>query len=680
MLDKTFKIFTIFTLVISMSWPGLVAIAEEENDTGGEKIVICHSTNDSENKYQEVEVDLHAWNDKTSSHSNHENDFEKVGDECVGESTACDDADEDGVCDDNDNCPNIKNSDQADEDGDGIGNVCDIPDEICDDNIDNDLDSTIDCDDSDCDKFSACNIVEPVCGNGEKEEGEACDDGNTDNNDGCSSICTIEEESDSDDDQKVETELSDPVCGNGLQEGKEECDDGNTDNNDGCDQTCGIELTPKTTIVVVKTICGNGEKEADEECDDGNTDNNDGCSSICTIEEESDSDHDQKIETELSDPVCGNNNLESGETCDDGNVLDNDGCSSVCKIESPEPKKAITSASVSTGFVRSITRGNNPVVKAKWEMHSNKDDENHYLGTDDSTAIGSQFLPSGKFEVDTTITVCAIVTDPDGVSDINGVYADIWYPQGVYLGNKHESDRSGCGQKHGNEFRLNKLSKMDGIDLVCDNIKSSNNNLITWNDGYNYDEVCLETGELWKEKAYVYCAEHNLSYEDPSGAYRTLIMAQDKYGLDGTLENNFKYLQLTAFEVDFDSVFYGDVKLNTPKIISGNLEFNPGDKLPTVRNVGNTRLTLKIKQNDMGLGKTDNKWNVQWRARIGSNANFKLYHPNKSAILANELDLSETNEMDFEIKVFKFPPAHGSNNYGGEMTITAKWAEHLTCS
>ena len=38
---------------------------------------------------------------------------------------ACPDADEDGILDANDNCPNNKNADQADSDSDGIGNGCD---------------------------------------------------------------------------------------------------------------------------------------------------------------------------------------------------------------------------------------------------------------------------------------------------------------------------------------------------------------------------------------------------------------------------------------------------------------------------------------------------------------------------------------------------------------------------
>lgn len=38
--------------------------------------------------------------------------------------------------------------------------------------------------------FSVVAPDEPICGNGEVEEGEACDDGNDDNHDGCTTACT----------------------------------------------------------------------------------------------------------------------------------------------------------------------------------------------------------------------------------------------------------------------------------------------------------------------------------------------------------------------------------------------------------------------------------------------------------------------------------------------------------
>ncbi|MBX7194274.1 MAG: DUF4215 domain-containing protein [Sandaracinaceae bacterium] len=68
-----------------------------------------------------------------------------------------------------------------------------------------------------------------TCGNGFRETGETCDDGNTMEGDGCSAMCR--------------TEVA-PVCGDGTRDRGEECDDGNTRNGDGCDRSCLVELGP----------------------------------------------------------------------------------------------------------------------------------------------------------------------------------------------------------------------------------------------------------------------------------------------------------------------------------------------------------------------------------------------------------------------------------------------------
>ncbi len=98
------------------------------------------------------------------------------------------DSDQDQIPEGIDNCPTIANTDQADADGDGAGDVCD----------------------------------RQTCGNGITELDEACDDTNLVDGDGCDSNCTL------------------TGCGNGIVTEGEICDDGNTLPGDGCAATCAL--------------------------------------------------------------------------------------------------------------------------------------------------------------------------------------------------------------------------------------------------------------------------------------------------------------------------------------------------------------------------------------------------------------------------------------------------------
>ncbi|MCB9682868.1 MAG: DUF4215 domain-containing protein [Alphaproteobacteria bacterium] len=138
---------------------------------------------------------------------------------------------------------------------------------------------------------NAVQVLVEVCGDSQTSVSEDCDDGNTDDEDGCSSTC------------------QDEVCGDGIVQAAlgEACDDGNTANGDGCTATCVAEG------------CGDGVRQAGlgEQCDDGNLVDGDGCSSACL------------------DEFCGDGVVQPGlgETCDDANSIDEDGCSSTCRIE-----------------------------------------------------------------------------------------------------------------------------------------------------------------------------------------------------------------------------------------------------------------------------------------------------------------------------------------------------------
>lgn len=157
-----------------------------------------------------------------------------------------------------------------------------------------------------------------VCGDSKVELGEECDDGNTNNGDGCSSNCLLE------------GAVGSAVCGNGgickinadCQNGAvcsqvsfncvelgEACDDGNTKNGDGCSDHCRLEGS-----VPGVAQCGNGSIGVGESCDDGNTAAGDGCSSSCL--------------KEGSQPgplaICGDGRVDAalGEECDGGQGCD----------------------------------------------------------------------------------------------------------------------------------------------------------------------------------------------------------------------------------------------------------------------------------------------------------------------------------------------------------------------
>lgn len=318
-----------------------------------------------------------------------------------------------------------------------------------------------------------------------------------------------------------------------------------------------------------------------------------------------------------------------------------------------------------------------PVVKAKWEMNAVKDENGKYLGNDDDTASGTQFMPSGQYRINKDIAVCAVATDPNGVSYLDSVSADVFWPRDISLGPGHESGKNGCGQKVG-QIALTPLGKDEGKELFCDKIRNNNNNLPAFNasGSYAYDEICGSQGELSRGAASVYCGQMPLSYEDPSGDYKTIVSAQNKNGDKSSFENSFRYLDLTAFEIDFTNIDYGTVDQNVRKTINGNSAFDPLDGKATARNIGNTRLGIKVAQDDTELGKTGEEWNVRYGARVGEGSSFIGYYPEETALLLDRLNLSETASMDFYVEVSEFSD---KDSYKGNMTVGAAVAPHLSC-
>jgi cysteine-rich repeat protein len=128
---------------------------------------------------------------------------------------------------------------------------------------------------------------QPVCGDGNVDDGEECDDGNADDTDTCVAGC------------------KNAVCGDGFVGPGEACDDANDVDDDDCSNACAA------------ASCGDGKLQPGETCDDGNDVDTDACLSTCVA------------------AACGDGFVQDGlEECDDGNADDADECTTLCAAPS----------------------------------------------------------------------------------------------------------------------------------------------------------------------------------------------------------------------------------------------------------------------------------------------------------------------------------------------------------
>ncbi len=221
------------------------------------------------------------------------------------------------------------------------------------------------------DSSSEDNETVPECGNMVVDAGETCDDGNTNDGDGCSADCTTVEDNYLCPDRGGACEQNEPgtaQCGNSKVENKETCDDGNHNDGDGCSSDCmaieaGFEC-PKEGGACSQAVgkkCGNGKIDGDEACDPGNSpadygvddDGNPLCTDACElaaycgdgiVQEDQNEECDEGLELEgkkvggdgsyggctadcKKAPYCGDGNWDpDNEVCDIFYVGENPGC------------------------------------------------------------------------------------------------------------------------------------------------------------------------------------------------------------------------------------------------------------------------------------------------------------------------------------------------------------------
>jgi hypothetical protein len=196
-----------------------------------------------------------------------------------------------------------------------------IPDEVCDDAIDNDSDGDMDCDDSDCADDPACQVGVENCGNGidDDEDGFAdCDDQDCFSN----PVCTLEICDNSiDDDGDGDTDCADAECVDTTycqSVDPEICDDGIDNDGDGLTD-CGD--------IVDCSAAANCQSVDPEICDDGIDNDSDGLTDCDDVDDCSAAANCQTVDPE----ICDNSIDDDGDGLID--CADTDDCSAAANCQ-----------------------------------------------------------------------------------------------------------------------------------------------------------------------------------------------------------------------------------------------------------------------------------------------------------------------------------------------------------
>jgi hypothetical protein len=297
-----------------------------------------------------------------------------------------------------------------------------------------------------------------------------------------------------------------------------------------------------------------------------------------------------------------------------------------------------------------------PIIKCKWEY-----DESVLLPPADECCPdycvehdacpyepGLQVKPVlGDF---VTVGYYAIITDPQGVGHIDHVYVDVWHPNRQFKYQFELKPLGLIGEVYDKTQALQEWA----------HVKAHHSSLITYGEwdrpeGWTKDQDILD--ELEEEEAYLYWGTAKISYCQPAGWYTVGVMAID--GLDtwsDYLLNKFWYIPTAAVAIDFKTVDYGEVVESVWQQVGGDKVMGT-EKLPTVKNIGNTPVYFTIKQDDMGFGKTEPNWNVEYKARLGKDGIFTdPYEPNIRTRIPGYLGMCIEEKLDFLIHVIKgFP-------------------------
>ncbi len=210
-------------------------------------------------------------------------------------------------------------------------------------------------------------------------------------------------------------------CGDGFVDGSEACDDGNTVDNDGC-TACVIDVgyaCPTAGQDCHQIACGDGFLDGSEACDDGNTVDDDGCTA-CVIDDGYACPTGDQPCHQIS---CGDGFVDPPESCDDGNQVDGDGCSASCVLEIAAPSSTVQISGSLDSTDPTWSRANATCGTSTFTPYFDAYEIVNNTGADQQITISANWLGDGflhlfraPFDPATPTANCIIGNDGSGTT------------------------------------------------------------------------------------------------------------------------------------------------------------------------------------------------------------------------------------------------------------------------
>jgi len=301
--------------------------------------------------------------------------------------------------------------------------------------------------------------------------------------------------------------------------------------------------------------------------------------------------------------------------------------------------------------------GTPPSIDYQWALSVNETDGTIIPGDDGTIGdMKTQVMPIagiGMAESQKHFKKYVVVSDGNGIDDIVKVFEELRDPSGVAMGPEVEAS----------DITTDVDQWTDAINQAYDK------NLIFEADKDDMLDLLRDTKSGYR----IFVVDNYLTNHDAPGDYLVYFKVVDKGS--GFEENSdttnslgllkVEFMSLKAFQIDFTTINYGALTLESRKVIAGDEDWTTADR-PTIKNQGNIPVNMLVSATDL-TGVNEPQQTIPASALSVHLLGFDLNSlSNDLQRLPTAIQPCTPTQIDFDITA---PWGTSSNTYTGNVTL-----------